>query len=77
MKKTDLIKLLANIPEDAEIMVMHGDETLGYYHYNEPYIHEEVAIEYIAGASGEKVFEATISNYKPTHGKETKIWVIE
>lgn len=77
MKKSELIKLLEQVPDDAEIMVMHGDDMLGYYHYDEPVINEETAIEYIAGASLMKCYEAKISNYRPNHGKEVKIWVIE
>jgi hypothetical protein len=34
MKKSELIKLLEQAPDGAEIMVMHGDDTLGYYYWS-------------------------------------------
>lgn len=34
MKRNDLIELLKTLPEDAEIVITEGDDTLGDYSFN-------------------------------------------
>jgi hypothetical protein len=75
MKKSDLIKLIESLPDDAEITILDQDDGLGYYSYNPQFnIVETDALKDSYGTTW-----ATYSNYTGgVKGSEkVTVWTIE
>lgn len=76
MKKAELIKLLEQVPDDAEIVVNgYNDDILGEYTYN-PNLQFYEDRAYLCGSS----IQQKISNYRfatDKEEKEIKVWVLE
>jgi hypothetical protein len=74
MKRNELIAKLQELPEDAEITIINGDDILGYYFYSD--ILSLVETECIVDRKG--CFQATYSNGLLDGDDELRtIWVIE
>lgn len=69
MKRDKLIKIILDLPENAEIMIRRCDDLLGYYHYEDPIMEEQDALKDEKGT-----FWDTISNFTGHKSKKTKIY---
>ena len=73
MKVKDLIKELQKIPENDDIFIMHTDEIMGYYNYDDPILEETEAYRYLS-KRGFVCHSSPGSNYTPNEYEEVKIW---
>lgn len=71
MKKHELINLIKELPDDAEIVVNgYQDDILGDYQYEDcPVFAEDYAYLSENGA-----YHSTVSNYKS--GNKVKVWIL-
>ena len=75
MKKSELIKLIQTLPDDAEIVVNgYADDILGDYQYNDLItVNEETAHKSDKGGT----LYNLISNYAYVPHEKVKVWVLE
>jgi hypothetical protein len=73
MKRNDLIARLMELPDDAEIVVVKGDDILGDYYYA-----TELSIEDNIGKQNAKgTIWTRFSNYTRIDDSDKKVWVID
>lgn len=74
MTKSELIKLLEQVPDDGEIVVNgYSCDILGDYNFNgDIQIYEDEAMKSDRGS-----LKMTISNYVDEDDKSVKVWVLQ
>jgi hypothetical protein len=72
MKRNELIKLLQELPEDAEIVIVKGDDVLGDYFYS-----DLISVNEAEGSQDERgTLWTKYSNYSRLGQKTVIVWEI-
>lgn len=72
MKKEELIKLLQELPDGAEVVIVRGDDILGDYSFD-----TDLSLVEATGYKSDKGSIWTrYSNYKAPEDKPVKVWEI-